>query len=266
MRDGVNAMIDQNLLDQMQNDLKHMKSPVRLILFTRDTGCEKCPEALSVARAIKARAPKLAFELYDQVMDRDKAQQYGVKQVPAMIVQAGNGRMVRFYGLIEDVFLRILIDTILAVSEGKVWFPENIRRTLAHLEKDVSIQIFVESDCPQCRPVAETGICLSFESDLVIADIIIASDFPDLIKKYSIKTLPKTVFGANLHMDGHVTEGEFLEMIFKAEGVQAGPDRRCLICGKLSPDVICTSCKTRIQAEAIDHKRKGEKIRQAGTF
>jgi hypothetical protein len=180
-------MIDQNLLDQMQNDLKHMKSPVRLILFTRDTGCEKCPEALSVARAIKARAPKLAFELYDQVMDRDKAQQYGVKQAPAMIVQAGNGRMVRFYGLIEDVFLRILIDTILAVSEGKVWFPENIRRTLAHLEKDVSIQIFVESDCPQCRPVAETGICHLRETGH--ADII--TRFSDLIKNTRSNASPK---------------------------------------------------------------------------
>lgn len=257
-------MIDENLLNSMQHDLSRMKNPVRLILFVRDAGCETCPEALNLARAIKARSPKIALEVYDQVMDRDKAEQYGVKHVPSIVVQGGNGRMVRFYGLIEDVFLRILMDTVLSVSNGKVWFPENILRALSHLEREVGIQVYVESDCPLCRPVAETAIGLALESDLIVADVIVASDFPDLIRKHSIKKLPKTIFGANLHMDGHVTETQFLEMIFQAEGVQVGPDKRCIVCGKPSPDIICTTCKNKIQAEALDHKIKGEKLGQAG--
>ena len=161
----------------------------------------------------------------------------------------------------QDVFFKILLETILSAAEAKIWFPEKIRGTLSHLEKDVNIQVFVESDCNQCRPVAETAIGLAFESDLISSDVIIASDYPELIRKHSIKTLPKTIFGANLHMDGHVTESQFLEMIFQAEGVQTGTDRRCLICGQASPDIICTTCKTKIQAEAIDHKRKGERIK-----
>jgi glutaredoxin-like protein len=257
-------MLDENLLNAMQRSLTQMKNPVRLILFTRDAGCETCPEMLDLARAIKARSPKIALEVYDQVMDRDKAEQYGIRYVPAIVIQGGNARMARFYGLIADVFLRILLDTILAVSEEKIWFPENILRALSHLERQVAIQVFVESDCPLCRPVADTAIGMAYESDLVVADIIIASDFPDLIRKHSIKTLPKTIFGANLHMDGHVTESQFLEMIFQAEGVQVGPDKRCIVCGKPSPDIICTTCKNKIQAEALDHKLKGEKLGQAG--
>jgi thiol-disulfide isomerase/thioredoxin len=257
-------MIDENLLNAVQRSLTQMKNPVRLILFTRDAGCETCPEMLDLARAVKARSPKIALEVYDQVMDRDKAEQYGIRYVPAIVVQGSNGRMARFYGLIADVFLQILLDTILAVSEEKVWFPKNILGALSHLEREVGIQVFVESDCPLCRPVADTAIGMAYESELVVADIIIASDFPDLIKKYSIKLLPKTIFGANLHMDGHVTESQFLEMIFQAEGVQIGPDKRCIVCGNASPDIICTTCKNKIQAEAIDHKLKGEKLGQAG--
>jgi thiol-disulfide isomerase/thioredoxin len=263
-REGEDAMIDENLLNNAKDNLAHMKNPVRLILFTRDAGCETCPEALALAKAIKARSPKIAFEVYDQVMDRDKAEQYGIKNVPSLVVQGGNGRMARFSGLIEDVFLLILLDTILSVSNGKVWFPDNILRALSHLEREVAIQVYVESDCPLCRPVAETAIGLAFESDLIVSDIIVASDFPDLIKKHAIKTLPRTIFGANLHMDGHVTESQFLEMIFQAEGVQVGPDKRCIVCGKPSPDIICTTCKNKIQAEAIDHKLKGEKLGQSG--
>jgi hypothetical protein len=107
--------------------------------------------------------------------------------------------------------------------------------------------------------VAETAIGMALESANVYADIIIASDFPELIKKHRITTLPKTIFGENLYMEGHVTESEFLEMIFQAEGIKPGPERRCLICGKISSDIICLNCKTKIQAEAIDHKTRMEK-------
>ncbi|HXY53979.1 MAG TPA: thioredoxin family protein [Nitrospirota bacterium] len=252
-------MTKEGLANERHTALAHMKNPVRLVLFTRDVGCETCPEARKLVRAIRTHSPKIALEEYDMVMDRDKTSQYDIKMVPAIVVQGGEGHAVTFSGLLEDVFLEVLFDTILAVSEKKVWFPEKIRSTLKYLSRDVKIQVYVESDCPQCRPVAETAIGLALENKIIYTDIVIASDFPELIRKYDIKTLPKTIFGENLHMDGHVTESEFLEMIFKAEGLQPSKGRRCLTCGKPSPDLICTECKTRIQAEAVEHKRKTEK-------
>jgi hypothetical protein len=236
-----------------------LAKPVRLILFTSDTGCEACPDMRELALAIKKRSGKVALESYDLVMDRDKSEQYGIKQAPALVVQGGGGQTVTFYGLIEDMVLDVLLSAIRAISDARMWFPDNIRRTLKHLTRDVSIRVFVESDCIQCRPVAETAVGLGLESSLISASVIVASSFPDLIKRYGIKTLPKTIFGENLHMDGHVTESEFLEMIFQSEGVKAGPEKKCLICGTSSPDIICQNCKTRIQAEAVDHKIKSEK-------
>jgi len=252
-------MAKESPLKGRYDAIARMKNPVRLVLFTSDVGCESCPDAGKLARAIKTRSPKIALEEYDMVMDRDKTSQYGIKMVPALVVQGGEGYAVTFSGLLEDVFLEVLLDTILAVSEKKVWFPEKIRDTLKYLSEDVKIQVYVDSDCAQCRPVAETAIGLALESKLIYTDIVIASDFPELIRKYDIKTLPKTIFGENLHMDGHVTESEFLEMIFKTEGLHPSRGRRCLTCGKPSPDLICTECKTRIQAEAVEYKRKTEK-------
>jgi hypothetical protein len=238
------------------------KKPVRLILFVNDVGCVTCAEARQAAQTIKKNAPLVALEIYDQVMDRDKTQLYGIKRVPAMVVQDNEGHTVVFYGLLEDVFFSIFIDTLHAVSEKRAWLPADFRSTLRHLARPVPIQVFVETDCPLCRPVARTAIGLAMESTQVDADIIIAGDYPELIKKYSIKTLPKTIFGENLHMDGHVTESEFLEMIFQAEGLQPGKDRRCLVCSNPSEDIICTNCKTRIQAESLTHKIREERSRQ----
>jgi len=239
-----------------------LKNPARLILFLSDVGCGACPEAKLAALAIKKNAPLVALEIYDQVMDRDKTELYGIKHVPAMVVQDSKGHTVTFYGLLEDVFFSILIDALHAASEGRTWFPVDIRSTLRHLARTVRIQVFVETDCPLCRPVAQTAIGLALESTLVSTEIIIASDYPELIRKHSIKILPKTIFGENLHMDGHVTEGEFIEMIFQAEGLQPGQNRRCLVCSNPSEDIICVNCKSRIQAESLNHKIREEKSRQ----
>jgi hypothetical protein len=252
-------MLSERSLKIINQSFRHLKKPVRLVLFTTDKGCTTCPESVELVRTIKNHADKIALETYDMVMDRDKTEQYGIVRVPAIVVQGAEGQAVTFYGLIEDVFLDILMSTIHALSETKVWFPEDVRRALGHLTRDVGIRVFVETDCPLCRPVADTAIGLALESSYIHTDIIIASDYPELIRKHGIRTLPKTIFGENLHMDGHVTESEFLEMIFQAEGLKPSADRRCLVCGKPSPDLICSNCKTRIQAEAIDHKTRMEK-------
>jgi hypothetical protein len=253
--------MNENAIQTVLQSAGTLKKPVRLILFVNDVGCETCAEAKRMAQAIKKNAPLVALEIYDQVMDRDKTQLYGIKRVPAMVVQDNDGHAITFYGLTEDVFFSILVDALHAASEGRAWFPVDISSTLHHLAQPVRLQVFVETDCPLCRPVAQTAIGLALENTLVSTDIIIASDYPELITKYSIKTLPKTVFGENLHMDGHVTEGEFLEMIFQAEGLQPGKDRRCLVCGSPSDDIICTGCKSRIKAESLNHKMREERSR-----
>jgi alkyl hydroperoxide reductase subunit AhpF len=236
-----------------------LKKPVRLVLFQAERGCPACPDALELCRAIKAHMNMIALETYDIVMDRDKSEQYGVKRAPALVVQGGDGRAVTFSGLPSELALETMMSTIRAVSESKVWFPGDVLRALQLLSHDVKIQVFVRSDCLRCRLVAESAIGMALESPNIYTDIVIASDFPELMTKYRITTLPKTIFGENLERDGHVTESEFLEMVFQAEGVKPGPDRRCLICGKASADVICVNCKAKIQAEAIDHKTRIEK-------
>jgi hypothetical protein len=255
----VRVMTSESSLQIIKASTSHLNKPVRLVLFTSDIGCAACPEMTGLARAIKAHFDKIALESYDLVMDRDKSLLYGIERVPAIVLQGGEGETAAFYGLIEDVFLNILVNTIQSLSNTKVWFPEDVRRVLKHLDHDVTIQVFVESDCPLCRPVAETAIGLALESRFISTEIIVADNFPELIKKHRIKKLPMTIFGSNLQMEGHVTESEFLEMIFDAEGIKQGKDKVCLVCGKLSPDIICGNCEIRIQAEAVDHKTRLEK-------
>ena len=250
--------MDDNLIQLIRSTIGGIKKPVRLVLFTSDAGCEACPDARLTAAAIRAHAPQVAVEQYDLVMDRDKTDLYGIKRAPALVVQNEADHQVTFYGRVADVFFTVLLDCIRSASEKLPCFSSEVRSTLRRLTRGVRIQVFVEADCPLCRPVAQTAIGLAMESKLILTDIVIASDYPDLLRKHGVKKLPKTIFGENLHMDGHVAESTFLEMIFQAEGLQPGQDRRCLICSKVSEDIICVNCKNRIQAESLVHKIKEE--------
>ena len=259
-------MLNESSLQHIQSTLAGMQKPVKLILFTSETGCSLCPKIHEVAQAIKSRAPKVALEVYDKTMDRDKVVQFGIQQVPSLVVHGMEGQTVTFCGEVGGITLNLLLDAIIGISNGKIWFPHNIRTTLKLLVRDVHIQVFVDVDCSLCKPVAETAMALALEDNHVYASIIVADDFPELKKKYDISEPPKTVFGENLHLDGHVTESTFLEMIFKAEGLKPSEAiKRCVVCGNDSAEIICTSCKSKIQAEAVEHKRGIDKFKEHGT-
>ncbi len=248
----------------IRSTLKTLKQPVRLILFTSDLKQDECAPVRELAMAVKAASPRIVLEKYDQVMDRDKAAEYGVQRVPSLVVQGRGIRAVSFSGMVDGVSLMLLLDAVRAIAEERAWFPESIASTLGMLERQVAVRVILDNDCTLCRPVAETAVGLALTNRLVATEIVVADDFPDLLAKHRVRILPYTLFGTKLHLEGHVTESAFLEMIFQAAGRGAEPDRRCMVCGSASPEIICSGCKSKIQAEAVDHKRRDERLHERG--
>ena len=259
-------MLKESTMQIIRDSLGPLKHLVRVVLFTSDSGCDLCPEAVETARALKAASAKIVLETYDITMDRDKSQEYGVKRVPAFVVQAQDGRAVRFSGTLEGVSLLLLLEAVHSAAEGRAWFPDKINGTLKLLGQKVPVLVLLENDCTLCKPVAETAVGLALTSRMVAAEIVVADDFPELLSQHKVKVLPYTIFGPRLTLEGHASESEFLEMLFRAEGQKAaGLDSRCVVCGQPSPAMICDSCKTKIQAEALEHKRKDEKFAGRGS-
>ena len=260
-------MVKDSTLQIIRDSLAGLKNPVRLVLFTGDTGCDGCDDAVATAQAIKAAAPKVALERYDLVMDRDKSLEYGVARVPCFVVEAPDRRTVAFSGSLEGLSLILLLDAITGIASARTWFPGQITGTLKLLEKDVPVQVILDNDCTLCKPVAETAVGLALSNRLVSTEIVVADEFPELLSKHRIKILPYTLFGPKLHLEGHVSESMFLEMLFEAEGQRrAGMDKRCVVCGSPTTDSICNSCKAKIQAEAINHKHKDEHLGEQGSI
>ncbi len=259
-------MLKESTLQIIRDSLAGMRNPVRLVLFTSDTGCEACPDTVATARAIKAASPKIALEVYHITMDRDKVAEYAIKRVPSVVVQSTVRRSVTFSGAMEGISLIMLLDAIKGVAENRKWFPERIASALTLLRQEVHVQVFLENDCTLCKPVAETAMGLALTNRMVNAEILVADDFPDLLSRYRIKILPYLLFGETLSHGGHASESEFLEMLFQAQGRAGAAEKRCAICGQPSADRICDSCKSKIQAEALNHKHREEQLHEKGTI
>jgi alkyl hydroperoxide reductase subunit AhpF len=259
-------MLKDSTLQIIRDTLAELKAPVRLVLFTSDAGCDACPDAVATAQAIKAAAPKISLETYDLTMDRDKTEEYAVRRVPSFVVQSTARRSVTFSGSVEGVSLLLLLEAINGVASNREWFSGRIASTLTLLRQEVHVQVFLESDCTLCKPVAETAMGLALTNRMVSAELISADDFPDLLAKHRIKVLPYILFGSLLSHEGHASESEFLEMLFQAQGKSRGTEKRCVTCGQSSPDMICSSCKAKIQAEAVNHKSRDEHMHERGMF
>jgi hypothetical protein len=258
-------MIKDSTLQIIRDSLAGLRNPVRIVLFTSETGCDGCADALATAQAIKASAPKIALEIYDLTMDRDKSSDYGVTRVPCFVVEAPDRRRVAFSGTLEGLTLILLLDAVKGLASARTWFPDRITGTLKLLQKDVPVQVILDNDCTLCKPVAETAVGLALSNRLVSVEIVVADEYPELLSKHRVKILPYTLFGAKLHLEGHVSESMFLEMLFEAEGQRRnGADRRCVVCASPTMDSICASCKSKIQAEAINHKHKDEHLHETG--
>lgn len=61
---------------------------------------------------------------------------------------------------------------------------------------------------------------MAIESPFITADVIEATEFPDLAEAYMVRGVPKTVVNAVESMEGAYPEPMFLETVMRANGTK----------------------------------------------
>jgi hypothetical protein len=57
---------------------------------------------------------------------------------------------------------------------------------------------------------------MAIESAQVVADVVEATEFPQLVQKYQLMGVPKTVVNEQVHFEGALPEPRFLQQVLKA--------------------------------------------------
>jgi len=208
------SLIPDDKKELLRNDFNEkLVDPVKIVMFTQELECRYCSDTRNLVQDLATLNDKITTEIYDFVADAAKAKEYGIDKIPALAIIGKKDYGVRIYGIPYGYELQTLIEAIINVSRGKTDITDNTKSILKEVKSPVHIQVFVTLTCPHCPVAAAVAHKLAIESDLVKADVIETSEFPDLAMKYNVIGVPKIVVNEKVEFVGAFNEDLFAEHV-----------------------------------------------------
>ncbi len=210
------AFINEQNRKTLQKEFEALMQPVKLVVFTTELDCDYCRETKQLLEELASISDKLTVETYDLQVDREKATQFQIDKAPAIIVMNGKDYGVRYYGIPSGYEFGSLIEDILDVSRGDSGLSPELKATLAQITQPVHFQVFVTPTCPYCPVAVRTAHRLAMENDLIRADMVEATEFPELSNRYNVMAVPRVVINEEHYFEGALPEADFLAATLQA--------------------------------------------------
>jgi glutaredoxin-like protein len=214
-------LLNEEIAEHVKQELADLAGPVRLVMFTQEFECDYCAETRQLVEEVAALSDQLTAEIYNFVIDKEKAEELGIDKIPAVAVIGAEDYGVRLYGIPSGYEFTSLLHAIRTVAAGKPELTEETLATLAELTEPVHIQVFVTPTCPYCAGSVVLAHQLAVASPMVRADMVEATEFPQLAIKYQVMGVPRTVMNETVHIEGAAPEPMVLEKLQEAlEGTE----------------------------------------------
>ena len=137
------ALIGEEDAAEIRKRLVELANPVKLVHFTQELNVPYASEAKQLLEELAALSPKLSLEVYNFVLDKQRRSEYGVDKVPATIVRNSKDYGIRFYGFPAGYEFAMLLDAILAVSNGDSGLAAETREKLSKIAQPVHLEVLV---------------------------------------------------------------------------------------------------------------------------
>ena len=205
--------LNKKVIDDLKDVFKEFKKDVVLKFFTQEMECRFCKENHGLLEELSGLSDKIKLEIFDFVKDKAEADKYGVDKIPATVVMDENDYGIKIYGIPSGYEFGSLIESLRLISTGEVPLRPETKEFLDRLEKDVHLQVFVTPTCPYCPPAVVLAHQMAYYSARVKADMVEATEFPELSQKYSVMGVPRTVINETQFQEGAAPENMILDKI-----------------------------------------------------
>lgn len=207
-------VLNPSLQRQLRDALAALTTPVTLVVFTDSQGdkitCDICEDTRQLVEELAwVSDGKIIAEVRDLIRDPEQARTFGVDKAPAVVVLEGETRKdhgIRFFGIPSGYEFGTLIEDIKMVSGGTSGLQPETLDALSRLDAPVHLEVYVTPTCPYCPRAVLLAHQLAFASDLVTADMIDASEFPEQAERHQVYRVPRTVINGFAHIEGAVPE------------------------------------------------------------
>ena len=208
------GIIPETHIAKLKTDLaKMLVNPVTLTVFTQEIECDYCTETRELIEEIGSLSDKIKTQTLDLVRDKEKAEQYRVDKVPAVVIEGSKKSKVKFYGVPAGYEFNTLIKDIIQTSRGETELSPETRKRLRDIKKPVHLKVFVTPTCPYCPGMVSLAHQFAMENENITADMIEVSEFPQLGVKYNVSGVPKTVINESGEVLGMQSEEEFVRQL-----------------------------------------------------
>jgi glutaredoxin-like protein len=202
---------DRNfLIQRFRNELVE---PVKIILFTQNINCEYCPETEQLLRELAETSEKIQLEVKNFAIDKLEVQKYKIDKVPAILV--GNER-IRYFGIPAGYEFAALIEDIVEVSRNSSFLSTSSQEKIRSLKVPINIKVFVTPTCPYCPRMVKYAHSAALLNENIYAEMIEATEFPELASQYSVYGVPKTIINEKIEIEGAVPEDFFVSELIRA--------------------------------------------------
>src|SRR5438552_14057349 len=129
--------------EAVRKEFQRIQGPVKLVVFSQElVAGDLCRQNEQLVRAVAELDDRITVEVLNPQIDRERTEQYGVDQVPAIVVEGARDYGIRFFGVPLGYGFSNLIDSIIVASTGEPALAEDTLASLRALAADVDIKVF----------------------------------------------------------------------------------------------------------------------------
>jgi len=195
-------VLNDQIVQQINEVFADIKEPVQVLFFGSKDNCDYCNEAKQLLEEVTALNDKLDLSVYDMQENADMAQQFNVTNAPGIVIAAKDNEEVKnfgvqFSGIPSGHEFSTLINDILIVSKRESGLDAKTREFLQNLTEPLHLQVFVTPTCPYCPRAVLLAHQMAMENpQMIIAEGVEATEFPDLANRFNVRGVPQTVINA----------------------------------------------------------------------
>ena len=212
-------MLDRYGLDMVivKTKFGQLKNNVRLICFSKESGCSHCQEAKKLFEYIAELSPKIEFDVFNFDANTNKDRQYEIFDVPAVAIIGEKDFGIRYYCYPQSIELNNFLDDIIYVSTEEHHLSDQAMHKLETLQRKIQLKVFISSWCSYSLPAARIGLKLAIASELINVDIIDTNDYLKLADKYNVRAIPMTVVNETQSFYGALDEIHYVDNIINLQ-------------------------------------------------
>lgn len=207
------ALLQEKDIAEIKKIFEGLQENVTLSCFIKEIECQYCGDTRQILEEVSRINEKITLNIFNFERDTNAVEKYGIDKVPATVVEGNRDFGIRFYGIPSGYEFSSLLEDIVDVSKGESGLLDESKALLKEINAPLHLQVFITPTCPHCPKAVRLAHKMAIENELITAEMVEATEFPQLSMKYNVRGVPRTMLSGDFPIEGALPENAFVQKV-----------------------------------------------------